>query len=60
MANNVELTLVKMRMLIFLRISRQPSPIQIMLDQKQPESVGYMNYLGSIITKYVTYAREIK
>ena len=60
MASNVELTLVKMRMLMFLRISRQPSPIQIMIDQKQPENVGYISYLGSMITNYARYTREIK
>jgi hypothetical protein len=27
-----------------MRISRQPSPIQIMLDHKQPEKVEYFNY----------------
>ena len=33
-----------------VRISRQPSPIQIMIDQKQPEKVEYFSYLGSMIT----------
>jgi hypothetical protein len=33
-----------------MRISRQPYPVQIMIDQKQLESVEYTNYLGSIIT----------
>jgi hypothetical protein len=28
-----------------MRISRQPSPIQIMIDQKQLENVGYFNYV---------------
>jgi hypothetical protein len=52
MASNVELTLANMRMLIFLCISGQPSPIQIMIDQKQSENVGYINYFGSMITDY--------
>jgi hypothetical protein len=30
-----------------MRISRQPSPIQIMIDQEQPENVEYFNSLGS-------------
>jgi hypothetical protein len=33
-----------------MRISRQPSPTQIMVDQKQPKNVEYFNYLGSMIT----------
>jgi hypothetical protein len=32
------------------RISRQPSPAQIMTNQKQPESVDYLNYLESMVT----------
>ena len=30
-----------------MRISRQPSPVQIMLDQEEVENVEYFNYLGS-------------
>ena len=30
-----------------LRISRQLSPIQIMIDQKQLENVEYSSYMGS-------------
>jgi hypothetical protein len=33
-----------------MRISRQPSPIKVMIDQKQLENVEYFNYLGSMIT----------
>jgi len=33
-----------------MRISRQPSPVQIMIDLKQFENVVYFNYLDSIIT----------
>jgi hypothetical protein len=33
-----------------MRISRQPFPIQIMIDQKQPDNVEYFNYLGNMIT----------
>jgi hypothetical protein len=29
-----------------LRISSQPSPIQVMVDQKQPENVECFRYLG--------------
>jgi hypothetical protein len=43
MEMNVEKTKIK-------RISGQPSPVQIMIDQKQPENVEYFNYLGSMIT----------
>jgi hypothetical protein len=31
-----------------MRTSRQPSPIQITIDQKQPENVEYLNCFGSI------------
>jgi len=32
-----------------MRISRQTSPVQMMIDQKQPKNVEYFNYLGSVI-----------
>jgi hypothetical protein len=41
MEMNVEKTKV-------MKISRQPYPIKIMIDQKQLENVKYFNYLGSI------------
>jgi hypothetical protein len=40
-----------------MRILRQH---QIMIDQKQPENVGYFNYLGSVITNDSRYTRDIK
>jgi hypothetical protein len=43
-----------------MRISRQPSPMKIMLDQKQLENVEYFNYLGSVITNDARCTREIK
>jgi len=33
-----------------MRISRQPFPIQITIDHKQPENMQYFNSLGSVIT----------
>ena len=33
-----------------MRISRQPSPVAIMIDQKQLENVECFQYLGSILT----------
>jgi len=42
MEMNVEKTKV-------MRISRQPSPIQIVVDQKQAENVEYFNCFGSMI-----------
>jgi hypothetical protein len=42
------------------RISRQPSPIKIMIDQKQLQNVEYFNYLGSVITNDARCTREIK
>jgi hypothetical protein len=43
-----------------MKISRQPSPIKIMIDQKQLENVEYLNYLGSMITRDERCTREIK
>jgi hypothetical protein len=43
MEMNVEKTKV-------MRISRQPSPVTIMIDYKQLENVEYFKYLGSILT----------
>jgi hypothetical protein len=43
-----------------MRISRQPSPMKIMIDQKQLENVEYFNYLGSMITNDGRCTREIK
>jgi hypothetical protein len=33
-----------------MRISRQPSPVKIIIDQKQLENVKSFKYLGSILT----------
>ena len=33
-----------------MRISRQPSPVKIMIDQKQLENVECFKYLGSMLT----------
>jgi hypothetical protein len=43
MEMNVEKTKV-------MRIWRQPSPVTIMIDQKQLENVECFKYLGSILT----------
>jgi hypothetical protein len=43
-----------------MRISRQPSPMKIMIDQKQLENAEYFNYLGSMITNDASCTREIK
>jgi hypothetical protein len=43
-----------------LRISRQPSAMKIMIDQKQLENVEYFNYLGSMITNDARCTHEIK
>ena len=42
------------------RISRQPSTIQVIIDQKQLENVEYLNYLGSVITNDAKHTHEIK
>jgi hypothetical protein len=41
-------------------ISRQTSPLQIVIDQKQLENVEYFNCLGSTITNDVKCTRVIK
>ena len=41
-------------------ISRQPSQLLIIIDQKQPENADYFNYFVSVITNDESYTREIK
>jgi len=53
MEMNVEKTKV-------MRISRQPSPVTVMTDQKQPENVKCFKYLGSMLTNDGRYTCEIK
>ena len=43
-----------------MRISRQPLPVKIMLDLKQPENVESFKCLGSILTKNGRCTCEIK
>ena len=43
-----------------MRISRQPSPVTIMTDQKQLENVEYFKYFGSMLTKDWRCTCEIK
>ena len=43
-----------------MRISRQPSPITITIDQKQLENVKCFKYLGSMLTGDGRCACEIK
>ena len=38
--------------------SREPSPLQIMTDQKQLENVEYFSYLGGVITNDASCTRE--
>jgi hypothetical protein len=42
------------------RISRQPSPVTIMIGQKQLENVECFKYLGSVLTNDGSCKREIK
>ena len=53
MEMNVEKTKV-------MRISRQPSPVTIMISQKQLENLEFFNYLGSMLTNDGRRTREIK
>ena len=43
-----------------MRILRQPSPLQIMIEQKQPEIVEYCNHMGSMITSDARCTHKIK
>jgi len=43
-----------------MRTSRQSSPLQIKIDQKQLEYVKYVKYLGSMITNRGRCTRDIK
>ena len=43
-----------------MRISRQPFPVKIIIDQKQLENVEFFKYLGSILTNDVRCTCEIK
>ena len=43
-----------------IKISWQPSPMQIMVDQNQPENVEYFNYWDSMITNDARCTGEIK
>jgi hypothetical protein len=43
-----------------LGISRQPSAIQITIDQKQPDNVDYFRYLSNMLTNNASGIREIK
>jgi hypothetical protein len=43
-----------------MRITRQPSSVQIMIGQKQLETVEYLKYLGSLITNDARCTLEIK
>jgi hypothetical protein len=53
MEMNVEKTKV-------MKISRQPFPVKIMIDQKQLENVESFKYLGSMLTNDERYTCEIK
>ena len=53
METNVEKTKV-------MRISRQPTPVTIMIDQKELENVECFKYLGSVLTNYGRCTYEIK
>jgi len=43
-----------------MKISRQPSPIQIMIEEKHPENVEYFRFLGSMMANDTRYTPEIK
>jgi hypothetical protein len=43
-----------------MRLSGQPSQLQIMIEQKQPQNAEYLNCLGSPITNDAIRTRETK
>ena len=43
-----------------MRISMKPSPLQILIDQKQLENVEYINYLSNMTGKDARHTSEIK
>jgi hypothetical protein len=43
-----------------MRTSRQPSPVHNIVDQKQPEKVIYINYMGRITAIDARLTREIE
>jgi hypothetical protein len=43
-----------------MRISRQPTPLQMTIDKKPVDNVEEFNYLGSMITSDARCTREIK
>jgi len=43
-----------------MKISKQPFPVQIVIDQKRQANAEYFNSLGSMITYDARCTREIK
>jgi hypothetical protein len=43
-----------------MRISMQPSPVQIMIDQKQLQNEEYFKYLGDIVTNDARRISKVK
>ena len=43
-----------------MTIVKQPSQVQIMIDQRRLENLEYFSYVGSMITNYARCTREIK
>jgi len=52
----MEMNVVKTKV---MSISRQPSPIHIMMDQKQLDDVEYFNSVGSMLTNDARCRREM-
>jgi hypothetical protein len=43
-----------------MKISRQPSLVPLMIDEKQPENVDYFKFLGSMVKNNARCTYEIK
>jgi hypothetical protein len=52
----MEMNVVKTKV---TRVSRQQSPVHIMMDQKQLDDVEYFNFVGSILTNDARCTREM-
>jgi hypothetical protein len=53
MEMNVEKTMI-------MTIWKEPSPLQVVIDQKQVKNVEYFNYLDYRITNVARWTREVK
>ena len=51
---------INVQIIKLMAVSRRPSPVSILIHQKQREYVEYFNYVGSVVTHDARYVSEIK